>query len=393
MFIFVELQMQGSKHIEVNRGLLQCIINSHLHENGIVICDKEHQRELFSKLKHLNNIEFQPFKYTADIELNKWFVPFKIIRELYLIHRIYLKAKSKNAEFIIFASAFPFTAPIINIYSKLFKQRTIVCMHGDIGVLSLKKNKLTTNIVRFFIKIFFRTRNSNTILLFYGESIKNKLFKMFPSFYKEKTIAIDHPYSFNNEIETKCLQKPITIASIGTNIFTKNSQLIYEVAKINELNIRKQEVKFVQIGNISSQVLKFSNGLVENFVTNKKFLSTGNFEKGLKNADYFIFFITPNSLYDLCPSGTFFDAVKYCTPIIALHNPFFDYYFEKLGNIGYMCNSIHEMQQIIDNILEGNNLKEYQEQKTNLIKARNILSLDSITDSFTEQYNKIKNEI
>ena len=389
MIIFAELQMQGDKHLQVNSGLLRIFLNHFFEKKILVICDEKHKKGLVKKTPNIGRIIFQSFKFTGDNELNKKYIILKLVRETILAFKLFKTARRITCEVIIFASAFPFTAIFLRFFSKIFKQKIIVCQHGELGILTLHKNKFTTQIYRYVISSFFRNRNLNIIPIFFGESVKNKLFSLFPNFTKENIIVIDHPYEYNIFYNHRTLKNPIVFLNIGTGIITKKSHYIYELAKLCRENIEKDKIKFFQIGNISKEVLSYSNSLVKQLNKENSFMSTDVFENSLNNADYFIYFFTDNSLYDLCPSGTFFDAIKYQKPIVALHNPFFDYYFEKLGNIGYLCNNINEMAILLNNLSLNLNQHEYSLQLENLKKSSDLLSIESITQKFSEQYNKI----
>jgi hypothetical protein len=167
----------------------------------------------------------------------------------------------------------------------------------------------------------------------------------------------------------------------------KNSHLLYQLAEMQNYNIASNRVKFIQVGNVSPEVLSYSNIYV-NILNNNEFIPFAVFEENIKQSDYFIYFFKENTLYDLCPSGTFFDAIKYRKPIISLRNPFFDYYFRRLGNIGDLCDSVEEMSTIIDGILLDDGVL-YQEQLAALNKACEILSIENIRKSFLEQYKEL----
>ena len=390
MIIFSELQMQGNKHVHVNSGLLKIIIESFGEQEVNVFCDDKHKNELLKYVTIKGNIHFSTFVYAGEKELRKSASLSKFLRESILAFKIFKIAKKKNCELIVFASAFPFTALSLSFFSKIFCQKIIICLHGDIGVLSLKRNKPTTVFFRLVIKMFFKTRGLNTIALFYGKPIENKFFEMFPQFEKRNIISIDHPYNYDsnkNEFEDRIFSG-ITIANIGVGIMNKNSHLLYKLALLQRNNIINKKNKFIQIGNVSPEVLSYSNEYVE-VVNNNTFISFDVFEKNIKKADYFVYFFTEDSIYDLCPSGTFFDALKYQKPIISLHNPFFDFYFEKLGNIGYLCDSVEEMSDIINEIVLGGN-EEYFEKVKALALATQVLSISNIQKSFIKQYNTIK---
>lgn len=390
MIIFSELQMQGDKHVHVNSGLLNIIIASFKQQNIDIFCDSKHKSELLKYVKINKFLNFKTFEYTGVKELRKSATLTKTFRESLIAYKIFKHAKKNKAEIIVFASVFPFTAIVVNFFSWILNQRIIVGLHGDIGVLKLNKNKITTIVYKYVIKLFFLTRSSNVIALFYGKSIEEQLFKMFPRFKRENIISIDHPYNYDSELLVNKLDKSnrVIIANIGTGLMNKNSHLLYQLAEMQKYNVKQEKVKFIQVGNVSSDVMKYSNDYV-NILNNNEFIPFDVFEEKIKEADYFIYFFKNDSLYDLCPSGTFFDAIKYKKPIISLKNPFFEYYFKKLGNIGYLCNTVEEMNEIIEGILQNKN-DTYQEQIELLTKATQLLSIDKIQKSFLEQFNKIK---
>lgn len=391
MIIFSELQMQGDKHVHVNSGLLNILISSFENQNIDVFCDIKHKYELLKYVKSNKLLNFKTFEYTGGKELRKSATLAKTFRESLLAYKVFRDAKKSRAEVIVFASAFPFTAIAINFFSWFFNQRTIVGLHGDIGVLKLNKNKITTIVYKYVVKLFFSTRSSNVIALFYGKTIEEELFKMFPRFKRKNVISIDHPYNYETELLVNSLDKSNTviIANIGTGLMNKNSHLLYQLAEMQKYNIENKKVSFIQVGNVSPEVLSYSNDYV-NILNNNEFIPFDVFEKNIMQADYFIYFFKNDSLYDLCPSGTFFDALKYKKPIISLKNPFFEYYFKRLGNIGYLLNSVEEMNEIIDVIIKKKN-NNYQDQIDAITEATKLLSIDNIQKSFLNQYYKINN--
>lgn len=389
MIIFADLQMQGDKHVHVNSGLLKILIASFKEQKIEIFCDRNHESELLKYVKSNKLLNFKTFDYTGVKELRKSSTLAKTYRESLLAYKIFNHAKKNKAEVIVYASVFPFTSIFVNFFSLIFNQRIIVALHGDIGVLKLNRNKITTVVYKYVVKLFFITRSSTVIALFYGKTIEEELFKMFPGFKRDNVISIDHPYNYESELLVNNLDKSnsVIIANIGTGLMNKNSHLLYQLAEMQKYKIANYRVKFIQVGNVSPEVLSYSNTYV-NILNNNEFIPFAVFEENIKQADYFIYFFKENTLYDLCPSGTFFDAIKYRKPIISLRNPFFDYYFRRLGNIGYLCDSVEEMSSIIDGLFLDDG-KLYQEQLAALDKACEILSSENIRRSFLEQYNEL----
>ncbi len=389
MIIFAELQMQGDKHVHVNSGLLNIIVSTFNNQDVVVFSDSKHKYELLKYVKCNKGLKFITFQYTGLKELRKSATIAKVIRESYLACKIFLAAKKNKSEVVIFASAFPFTALVLNFFSWLFNQRTIIAFHGDIGVLNLKRNKITTIIFKYVIKLFFRTRQDNLFALFYGKTIAEELFRAFPSFNSRNIITIDHPYNYDSKlvIDDSGKDNSIVIANIGTGLMNKNSHLLYQLAEVQKHNIDGNKVKFIQVGNVSEDVMSFSNEYVD-ILNSNEFIPFDVFERNLMKADYFIYFFKKSSYYDFCPSGTFFDAIKYRKPIISLRNPFFEYYFNELGNIGYLCNTVEEMNELINQILlQSDDL--YNEQVLALTEAVEKLSIQNIQRSFHEQFSTL----
>lgn len=379
--------MQGEKHVIVNNGILEVLQLNYPDENILIIADTKHYNSLSKKNKFNKNTScYKVFEYNSK-EIRKVFIIKKICREVSLAFSLFRKAKKEQARFILFASAFPFVAPFINFFSKVYKQKIIICQHGELGVLQIKKDQLTTKIFRYIIKYVQKNRNIKyNTSLFYGKSIRDNLFSKYKQFPTENTIVIDHPYEYEQRHKPiESTSSKLRITSIGTAILAKNSQYFFELARKASDLIQNQTVEFIQIGKIESEILPYVNPFVNILLSGTEFIPLDVFEKAQLEADYYIYFFDKGGYYDLCPSGTFFDAVKNLTPIISLRNDFFEYYFEKLGNIGYLCNSVDEMLLLLNDLVNGRKKTDYDEQVDNLSKGQYLLSTTKIAATFKVQ--------
>lgn len=391
MITVVELQMQGDKHIIVNSSMLRILMESYLEDQLILYCDLKHLSSLKLKIpKEVSCYKQIPFSY-RDGESRLWKLPLKTIRELSLALIIFIRALRNRTRIIYFLSASPFTAPFLNILSNIFSQQIVVCVHGDIGVLTYKKNKWTTSVYRWIVKFFFKIRNPNyTVLLFYGDIIRYNFFNLFPNYPQKRTIAIDHPYDYNVLATKKTLTtKPLVFACIGTAIMLKSSHLLFQVAEMCRELVEEGKIRFIQVGNISEDVKSYANQWVDLSYTNGSFMSFESYENAIKEADYFLYFFEKGGYYDLCSSGTFFDAIKYKTPIISIDNTFFSHYFNRIGNIGYLCHNIDEIKRVIEQIAIRTKTHEYSEQIANLTKASQLMSIEVIKGDFEKQIAEI----
>ncbi len=383
MIIAAELQMQGNKHIGVNSSMLK-ILDDELNDEILIFCDNLHKDIIAEKYEY-NNISWKTFQYSGEFELKKIAIPLKVVREVFLAFKIFILAHKKKSKLIFFFSSYPFTQFFLNIFSFIFNQKIILCQHGDLGVLSMRKPKILSKIFGYVQRFFFNFRSKNVTVLFYGESVRRLFFSKFKNYDSRNVISIDHPYNFKSDLPMKIRSKPVIISGIGTGLINKNSQYIYKLAKLLEEEIKRGEIIFQHIGNISPEVLSHSNGLV--IEKGNKFMDYDIFRNELNESDFFIYFFEKDTLYDLCPSGTFFDAIKYQKPILAIDNSFFNHYFEKLGDLGFLAKDLNELK---DYIAKGS-MKNDNIFLSNLKNATYLLDLKEIGKSFKIQLDEINN--
>ncbi|BCR04672.1 hypothetical protein DESUT3_17410 [Desulfuromonas versatilis] len=96
-------------------------------------------------------------------------------------------------------------------------------------------------------------------------------------------------------------------------------------------------------------------------------LSRAEFCTRAKAIDYALFFLDPAE-YELRASGTLFDAFAFLKPIIAIENPFFDYYFRKMGDIGYLCKDYEEMKSVVQELVNKPATDRYCRQQHNIAR-------------------------
>jgi hypothetical protein len=76
--------------------------------------------------------------------------------------------------------------------------------------------------------------------------------------------------------------------------------------------------------------------------------------------------------YRLRASATFLDALSYVKPGIYLRNSYLEYYFDRLGDIGYLCDSYDEMADVVVRIAADFPAERYEQQCANILQRRGI---------------------
>lgn len=90
----------------------------------------------------------------------------------------------------------------------------------------------------------------------------------------------------------------------------------------------------------------------DNFETANKtgsLLPFDKYNKLVTEMDALLFLYEKDS-YKLTASGAILEAIWNEKPIVALHNHYFDYIFDKFGSIGCLCDSIDEIVNVINNL-------------------------------------------
>jgi len=84
--------------------------------------------------------------------------------------------------------------------------------------------------------------------------------------------------------------------------------------------------------------------------------------------------VLPPHAYRLRASASFIDALAYGKPVICLRNPYVASYFARLGDLGYLCDSLDEMRDLILRILSDFPRERYQQQCANARAASKTFS-------------------
>ncbi len=78
--------------------------------------------------------------------------------------------------------------------------------------------------------------------------------------------------------------------------------------------------------------------------------------------------------YGLVASATFLDTLSLVKPCIYLRNPYIDSYASRMGNIGYGCANVQDMQDQILSLIRSFPSERYKEQCATILRARDIFS-------------------
>lgn len=371
--IVAELSMTGLSHVYFNSAFLR-ILSFAMESPITFFCEEHHCENLRIRLKDYN-IKYNTFTMKSRLGVGVFLQDF---RGCYLIYKI-MRCANKH-EPIIILNRLPLTLIVCNILNLIQKRIIYNVLHGELEYLV---NPGIRGGTKYYYKLFrlayllFTKRNVNVFL---GKSIYDETMKSNICFGNAKFVIIDHPYEYNssNNSTKSSFCDTIHIGMIGTATRRKNSHYL---SKLDKLVINKN-IKICNIGRAETDLYTcLSESNVSFF---KDSISGDEYESLIASLDYSLCFYDSKINLALA-SGSFFDSIKFAKPILALRgNPYVDYYFRKLGNIGYQFDTLKEMSNFINNIMDENMI-DYNNQVNNLRKAQQLLSIENIARDFQKQ--------
>jgi hypothetical protein len=157
------------------------------------------------------------------------------------------------------------------------------------------------------------------------------------------------------------------VARLGEKRFDKFVQLAQEVARISSL----AESEFVLVGFLGDDV-RAIDGVAEAIRhTSSTPASPEEYDARASELTYVVGMADPGH-YRLVASASFLDALRYGKPGIYLRNPYLEHYFQRLGDIGYLCDSDEEVREVVFSILKAFPETRYRQQCENITRGRRI---------------------
>ncbi len=378
MIYFVELSKGNEAHSSLNYSMIKVLSLKCVDLK--VFSSEQHLRAIHLDEKDMKKVSYQSIR-VIEGNWKSWFG--KVFLESYNAVKIFRKARIDRPSFVYISSVFPISQLFIKIIKKFFPDiHVIIGLHGEMEFLkSNKSSKL--RFLGWFLKNSFKIRGNNLKYLVFGDVIKENL-KAYNFLPPTSLLSIDHPYDYRDGNRPNLSKlNGLKLGTIGIGSVNKRTHNLFLLAEAFKNQVLSNEVSFGLIGTMLPDLEPFVNAYVKTNGSNM-ILSKKEFEDKIFELHYSLFFYD-NEFYSLCASGAFFDAVKFEKPILAIKNDYFSYYFDRLGNIGYLFDNLEDMKVKIAMLLFDNYEQEYLQQVANLQRAKRTLSIENISRDFFYQ--------
>lgn len=340
--LFYEPQCKGIEHLKFISSTIRCVQNIFPESECELFCEDELCKNLQKDFYFSGTATFSLPAYTSNRVK-------KVIRFLNFEKKNIKKIKKCGADKIICLSASMYT---VHYFSKYMKsERVYMFFHG---ILENLNHKYRIYNALYWLKPVMRRTSPNITNIVLGEDIKNNFIKIIPNL-ASSTFFVDHVYPMKNINMTKSFGNKIKFAGIGFGNKAKGSEFIFDLGERFH-----DSAEFLHIGSMDCSLIPVRTSV--NVLGKDSPIEPEAFESAIDRIDFGLFFYD-SSKYKLTASGAVFDALTHGKPVICLKNAYFEYVFDKLGDVGYLCESKDEMISVIQGIIDRHDIHKYLEQQ------------------------------
>ncbi|MFA5973319.1 MAG: hypothetical protein WC780_13295 [Lentimicrobiaceae bacterium] len=386
MIIVIEPQCYANEHSDVNAALL-AVIRSACPLQKIVFFAENSHLNLVKEITTLKNINLIDY-YSIKIPNRNFIDAQRIFVEWVLTKQVFHKAKALKAQRIIFSSVTSSGLWCIKLLIRKFKNIDVIVIPHTIleSVTEKPSLKKPWNLLFWFRYSLIIGNVPQLRFMLFGESKGKALCQILPQI-QNYVISINLPYFFKEITVVRNKQSSILRFGYFGDLYNKKStngfsKLALEVHQESE----KDKSKFILIGYIGDPIMrgKINSEIILPSIDRP--LEREQYDKYANMIDYAVYFFKPKS-YALTVSASFYDALAYIKPIIAIKTPFFEYYFNIMGDIGYLCEDYNDMKTLIIDLIINKPTIKYAEQCNNIIKGRKILEVENLSLKMKNIFN------
>ena len=374
--IILEPQCCGLEHVEVNAGLISIIKSAFPAADILFLAEPEHLLLVEKSCSALEcgSVRYQvvhpPARGAGEAR--------RFIDEWGLTNQVLKKAEASRTDWVIFASITGAGLWSVRLQARKYNIVLIsVIPHIILASINRLPNFSKPWNWPFWFRLPFVFGNTSQLqFILLGEFIKREVINNLPKM-APYVVAIDLPCKGGFTVQPKALDiESITFGAIGGARVRKGSHLFIQLAKRCRQLVGTR-LNFVLVGQIEDEEIR--QLATEDIIlpSRNRPLSRQMFEQLVMDLDYAVFCYEADS-YRFGTSGAFFDALMFLKPIITLRCPSMEYYFESLGDIGYLCDNMEHMYEVVRSISNMPPANRYALQVENLRRGRNKFEPSSL---------------
>ena len=383
MILACEPVCRGFEHAAVNAGMLAVIKDAFPGDELLFMAEERHLDLVAHDPLILARGGFAfkalpaPLRKTSSAEL--------FDRALSTVRSLFASAKRMGVSLVVFTCIDGETLHAVKLLLKDSPDiRCVVVVHGILSSVLKRPSLLPWKNRHLFRNWFLHDNPERLSYIVFGESIERELVARFPSL-RGHLVSLDLPYHYAAPEEyVPFLDRTVSFGSLGVLRKVKGSQLFLELAGEVMAATTAYRPRFVCIGPVVDKKLrKLLSGAVS-IPSPDAPLPVEEYAAHAGKIDYAVLLHGAGTTL-LQGSGVLFDAFSYLKPVIATRSPFFSSYFEKMGNIGYLCDSYADIKRVMLRLLNDPPVDEYLMQRKALLAGREKLQVPVLAETLLQK--------
>jgi hypothetical protein len=163
---------------------------------------------------------------------------------------------------------------------------------------------------------------------------------------------------------------------VGRNAERAFNQFV-RLAKEVQQEPLEHESEFVMVGHVPTGMgdPPVHPGVVQ--AASHTPLPVNEYKRRARTVTYAVSLADP-AHYRLVASASFLDALSCVKPGIFLRNPYLEYYFGKIGDIGYLCGSYEEVRGVVFSVIRNFPEARYRQQCENIRSGRRLFEPEAL---------------
>ena len=375
MILACEPVCRGFEHAAVNAAMLAVVKEAFPNEELLFTAEAEHiqlvAQDPFLRAMGgltMETLHVPPHKASSS---ERFDIDFRTVQSLFA------SAEQRKASLVFFTCIGGETLHAIKLLQYQFPDiRCVVVLHGIVASVLKRPSMLPWKNRHRFRTWFLRDTSERLSYIVLGESIERELTVRFPAI-QPHLVSLDLPYRYAApEDYVPFRDRTISFGSLGVLRKAKGSGLFLRLAAEVTAASTAYKPHFVCVGPIVDKKLrKLLSGAVS-VPSPDAPLPPEKFAALARQLDYTI--LLHGAGTTLNGSGVLFDAFSYLKPVIALKSPFFSAYFDRMGNIGYLCDHYDGIKRRVLDLLDHPPVEEYLLQRQALLTGREQLQVPAL---------------
>jgi len=244
---------------------------------------------------------------------------------------------------------------------------TLAVFHNVLAALETGKPRRPWNWVLALQHALRLPHPAGLIQVVLGRSLYTRLEEIWPVVGHEWG-WIDIPYHWDSPAPAPATAPPSVVRFGYFGVGSKGFDTFHSLARRVALTAVGQASEFVLVGFLdrAGDVERYAGGVAG---VGSEPLTREEFRRRASKLTYAVWTADPRH-YALVASASFLDAISFGKPGIYLRNRYVEHYFDEMGDIGYLCDTVEEMAAVMQSILQEFPTERYRQQIANIYRCR-----------------------